>query len=105
LNNQEQTPGMVLIGKNRLDECGKKYKDASSWIENWIVRMESTIFRSPQDIKNRFPSASFLAENIVIFNVKGNKYRLEVQIAYQKSKINIIWIGTHQEYDKRNAKR
>lgn len=54
-----------------------------------------------QDIKDSYVAASFLPDNLVIFNVKGNRYRLEVQIAYRTGVVVIRWIGTHAEYTKR----
>jgi len=50
-------------------------------------------------------SASFLAERIVIFNVKGNRYRLEVQVAYNSGLVIVRWAGTHAEYMKRNGEQ
>jgi mRNA interferase HigB len=49
--------------------------------------------------------ASFLLGNIVVFNVRGNNYRMEVQVAYKVSVITVLWIGSHAEYDERNRRR
>jgi mRNA interferase HigB len=56
-------------------------------------------------MKNRYAAASFLAGNIVIFNIKGNDYRLEVTVAYRTGIVVVDWIGTHAEYDARNRRR
>ena len=48
---------------------------------------------------------SFLGGNIVIFNIKGNEYRLEVIVAYRTSVVVVEWVGTHTEYDVRNRRR
>lgn len=56
-------------------------------------------WKSPQDIKNQFASASFLKNNRVVFNIKGNDYRLVVAIAYQLQAVYVKFIGTHAEYD------
>ncbi|MDD2863960.1 MAG: type II toxin-antitoxin system HigB family toxin [Methylococcales bacterium] len=56
----------------------------------------------PQDIKNRYSSADFLAENRVIFDIKGNHYRLVVKVRYQGGIVVIEWVGTHAEYDKQD---
>ena len=53
----------------------------------------------------RYASASLLSGNTVIFNVKGNEYRLEVTVAYKSSIVVIRWVGTHREYDERNRHR
>ena len=58
----------------------------------------------PQEIKDRYPSASILADNRVIFNIKGNSYRLLLKVRYQNGIVLIEWIGTHAEYDKQDFK-
>jgi mRNA interferase HigB len=92
---------MRLVGRDKLDEWSDAHADARSWIANWIADTEAARWRAPQDIKRVYASASFLANNIVIFNVKGNRYRIEVQIAYNTGIVVIRWAGTHAEYTKR----
>ncbi|CAD7855214.1 MAG: hypothetical protein [Olavius algarvensis Gamma 1 endosymbiont] len=58
-------------------------------------------WRTPQDIKNRYRSVDFLTGNRVIFNLKGNHYRLVVRVRYQNGMVVIEWVGTHAEYDKK----
>jgi mRNA interferase HigB len=53
-------------------------------------------------VKNRYPSASFLSDNKVIFNIKGNNYRLVIKAKYEKGIVLIEWVGTHAEYSKQN---
>ena len=60
---------------------------------------------TPQDIKARYVSASFLHGNVVIFNVRGNTYRLEVHVAFRNRIVTVLWLGTHREYDARNRRR
>ena len=96
---------MRVIGRDKLEAFCSKYSDARKWIENWLADTEAATWTVPQQIKSRYPSASFLAENKVIFNVKGNEYRLEVLIAYKTSVVVVVWIGTHGRYDARNRKR
>ena len=60
-------------------------------------------WKSPKQIKIEYPSASFLANNRVVFNIKGNKYRLITKINYEYRMIWIRFIGTHAEYDKIDA--
>lgn len=96
---------MKLVGRDKLDAFCAKHATARKWIENWLADVETAPWMTPQDIKNRYPSASFLGENVVILNVKGNDYRLEVLVAYKTALIVIRWIGTHAEYDARNKGR
>lgn len=60
---------------------------------------------TPERIKVRYASASFLRGNVVIFNVRGNAYRLEVHVAYRNGIVTVLWAGTHREYDERNRRR
>ncbi len=92
---------MRITGRDKLDEFSGTHTDARSWIENWIADAETAKWLTPQDIKRNYASASFLASNIVIFNVKGNRYRLEVRIAYNTGVVVVRWAGTHAEYTKR----
>ena len=96
---------MRLVGRERIQAFCDKHADARKWIENWIAEVEAAAWSTPKDIKDRYSSASFLAQNIVIFNVKGNEYRLEVTVAYGTGVVIAKWLGTHAEYDKRNRQR
>ena len=96
---------MRIVGRQKLDDFVRAHADARGWIENWLVDVEKLIWRTPQDVRLRYSSVSLLGDNIVIFNVKGNEYRLEVSIAYKTAIVVILWIGTHAEYDKRNKRR
>ena len=95
---------MRIAGRDKLDEFASAHADARSWIDTWIADVETSVWKTPQDIKNNYASASFLAGNIVIFNVKGNRYRLEVRIAYNTAIVVVQWAGTHAEYTKRTGK-
>ena len=92
---------MRIVGRDKLAEFAGAHADARTWIEDWIAEAELSRWRTPKDIKDRYASASFLAGNVVIFNVKGNHYRLEVQVAYNGGIVVIRWVGTHAEYSKR----
>lgn len=96
---------MKVLGRERLTQFCRKHSDARGWIENWLADVESAAWTTPQDLRQRHASASFLPEGVVIFNVKGNAYRLEVMVAYRTGVVVIDWIGTHREYDERNKRR
>jgi mRNA interferase HigB len=96
---------MRIAGRERLEPFCRKHADTRVWIERWLADVELAVWRKPQDIRNQYASASFLADNVVIFNVKGNAYRLEVAVAYRTGTVSIRWAGTHREYDERNRKR
>ena len=96
---------MRVAGRDRLDAFCAKHADARTWIENWLADVESVAWKKPQDVRNRYSSASFLPDGVVIFNVEGNAYRLEARVAYAAGVILVLWIGTHRAYDQRNKRR
>ncbi len=96
---------MKVVGRDKLAAFCAKHADARKWIENWLADAEAAAWSTPQHIRDRYSSASFLGNNMVIFNVKGNEYRLEVIVAYKTSVVVVQWIGTHAAYDARNKTR
>ena len=68
-----------------------------------VYRGQESHWRSPQDIKSAYRTASILGNNRVVFNVKGNTYRLVVAVKYEFQVVYIRFIGTHAEYDKIKA--
>jgi mRNA interferase HigB len=92
---------MKLVGRDILEEFIVRHADARGQMTSWVAVTEAAMWQSPQDIKMRFASASILSGNTVIFNIKGNSYRLETKIAYKTSVVMVVWAGTHAEYSKR----
>ena len=93
---------MQLVGLLKLDAFKQAHADSRRPLDAWQSEVETTKWSGPQDIKDRYPSASFLAENRVIFNIKGNTYRLVVKARYLNGIVLIEWVGPHAEYDKQN---
>ena len=92
---------MKLIGRELIEYFTTEHANTRGPLRSWVVEIETAIWRSSHDIKAQYASASFLADNVVIFNIKGNSYRLVVQVAYKTSVVIVKWIGTHAEYSKR----
>ena len=91
---------MKILGRNILSAFKAAHKDASSQIDAWEAEANAMNWEKPSDIKARYASASFLPDNHVVFNIKGNKYRLLVQITYKSKIVLVKKAGTHQEYMK-----
>lgn len=70
----------------------------------WYQETSKARWTTPNEIKKEYPIASIIAGNRVVFNIKGNHYRLIVKISYDYEMVWIRFIGTHAEYDKINAK-
>ena len=91
---------MRVIGKQQLEDFKQRHADVRSQIDAWICEAEEAQWASPHDVKERYVTASFLADNRVVFNLKGNRYRLDVKISYESQIVFVKRIGTHAEYDK-----
>ena len=92
---------MEITGKNRIIKFMASHADRRKALTAWIADAERENWQTPQDIKNLYRSVDFLADNRAIFNIRGNNYRLVVQIRYINGIIRIEWIGTHAEYSKK----
>lgn len=90
---------MELLGKKQLSDFKQNHADARSQIESWEAEVEDAKWQTPRDIKNKYPRASILGDNQVVFDICGNKYRLLVAVAYKTGKVLVKKIGTHKEYD------
>ena len=91
---------MKLLGKSVFDELKKNYPETVSRIESLQSEIEAADWETPHDVKQKYASASILAGNQVVFNIKGNKYRVLVQISYKNKIVLIKKAGTHKEYNK-----
>ncbi len=91
---------MKVLGKEILDEFAGEHGDVLGQLTAWITEAESASWESPAEIRARYATASFLSDNRVIFNIKGNRYRLEVKVAYKIGVVLVKRIGTHAEYSK-----
>ena len=90
---------MKVLGKKVLEDFTQQHADVRSHVNAWLCEAEEVAWDSPHDIKARYASASFLADNRVVFNLKGNSYRLDVKVSYKNQVVLIKRIGTHAEYD------
>ncbi|MBI4039135.1 type II toxin-antitoxin system HigB family toxin [Candidatus Daviesbacteria bacterium] len=90
---------MKVIGKGVLDEFKAKHSDASAQVNSWLAEVEEAEWSSPMDVKQRYASASIIDGNIV-FNIKGNNYRLWIKVNYKNGIVLIKEVGTHSQYMK-----
>lgn len=94
---------MRVIAKKILREFWEKHADSKEQLKSWFQETSESKWKDPKEIKKEYPSTSFLADNRVVFNIKGNKYRLIVRINYDYQMVWIRFIGTHAAYDKIDA--
>jgi mRNA interferase HigB len=93
---------MKVVGQKILSRFAQQHADVRIQVNAWLAEALEAGWSTPADIKRRYPSASFLADDQVVFNLKGNNYRLLVKINYGRSIVLIKRIGTHAEYDRWN---
>jgi mRNA interferase HigB len=91
---------MRLVGRKLLEDFAALHADIRGPQNAWVAEVEEADWIAPADVKARFPSASFLADNRVVFNIKGNKYRVETKVSYEVNVVLVLRIGTHSEYSK-----
>lgn len=87
--------------RNRVDR--KLQKMVKGHLDAWNVEAVKASWETSAALKMQFGSASILSSERVVFNIKGNDYRLIVAINYHYQVLLIIWIGTHKEYDQIDA--
>ena len=92
-----------VITRKTLIAYMDKYPLAKNSLSKWYSEIVRYNFSSFNDLKEVYTNASLVADNRVVFNIKGNKYRLIVKINYDYSIIWIRFVGTHAEYDKIDA--
>lgn len=96
---------MRIIAKKILREFWERHSDSEQQLKSWFQETSSAEWIGPNEVKIEYPGASILPGNRVVFNIKGNHYRLIVKISYEYQMVWIRFIGTHAEYDKVNAKK
>ena len=94
---------MRIISKKILRDFWQKHPDCEQQLKAWFQETSKSKWKNPNEIKKEYPNASVLAGNRIVFNIKGNSYRLIVRINYDYQMIWIRFIGTHAEYDKIDA--
>ncbi len=94
---------MRVIAKSTLREFWKKHVDSEQQLKSWYRETEKTSWKTINDLKKDYPKASILNDNRIVFDIKGNNYRLIVKFNFEYQICWIRFIGTHAEYDKINA--
>lgn len=86
-----------------LREFWSKHPDATIPLQTWYRDVEHSTWSSPADIKVIYRDASFVKNNWVVFNIKGNRYRIIVVVINQHGVVKIRFVGTHEEYERIDA--
>ena len=89
----------IITRKTLLDYC-KKCPAASTTLQEWYHELVNSDFKNFNELKRVYGNVSVVADDRVVFNIMGNKYRLVVRIVFDFKVVQIKWFGTHAEYDK-----
>lgn len=90
---------MRIIAVSYLRLFWESNPDADQPLKSWVDEVKKANWSQPSDIKAQYRSASILKNRRVVFNIKGNDYRLVVSVAYRFQALYVKFIGTHAEYD------
>ncbi len=94
---------MRIIALSTLRTFWERHADAELPLRTWYAEASRARWRTPADIKAAHRNVSFTASNRVVFNIKGNDYRLVVAVHCDRGQMFIRFVGTHRQYDKINA--
>jgi len=92
-----------VISRKTVREFWIKHNDCEQQLKSWYRETEKEEWKNPNELKLDYPSASILENNRIVFNIKGNNYRLIVRMNFEHQISWIRFIGTHAEYDKIDA--
>jgi len=95
---------MVIISKTMLNEFAQKHPDASTALNEWYDIVSQADWRSFADVKQTFNHADYVGDKRIVFNLKGNQYRLVALTFLSVRTVYIKFIGTHSEYDRIDVK-
>lgn len=99
---------MRIIANRSINECWKKYPDAKQSLAIWEERIYNAKCTSHEDLCKIFPTADYIPnpsfKHLTVFNIKGNDYRLVVEIFFNTGQVFVKWFGKHADYDEINFK-
>ena len=95
---------MRILGNDKFNEALLRFTNDQGAFKSWYCEVENAVWKTPHEVKERYPRLSPLGSNQYYFDIKGNTYRIEVLMHFESQLAIIKWIGTHAEYDKRNKK-
>ncbi len=95
---------MRLIGKPKIEQFVLQHADARNSFGSWVREVERATWSNPHEVRERYRSADFPGDNLAIFNIGGNKYRLITKVYYDRQTVIVTEVATHAEYSKRRIK-
>jgi mRNA interferase HigB len=99
----------IIARRSLLDFAAKRighkdYHALKAALDSWFSETKKATWRNSAEVKQLYATASIITHERIVFNIKGNDYRLVVAIDFEKSIVWIKWIGTHRDYDRINVR-
>jgi len=92
-----------ILAKSTLREFWDKHPDSEQYLKTWYDTAMNSDWKTPNDVKQSYASANILKDSRIVFNIKGNSYRLVVKFNFDHQMAFIRFIGSHSDYDKIDA--
>ena len=92
-----------IFAKSTLRDFWEKYPDSELYLKTWYETAMNANWETPNDVKKSYAHASILRDSRIVFNIKGNTYRMVVKFNFEHQLAFVRFIGTHSEYDKIDA--
>lgn len=92
-----------IFAKSTLRTFWERYPECEQYLKTWYETVINADWKSPNDVKQTYANASILKDSRIVFNIKGNTFRLIAKFNFEKQWVFIRFIGTHEDYDKINA--
>lgn len=96
---------MRIIAIQTLRNYIRTYPNAGQSLLSWNQEIESANWKTPNELKEHYRSASVISQKRVVFNIHGNRYRLIVDVEFKLKLVFIVWFGPHEDYDKIDARK
>jgi mRNA interferase HigB len=93
---------MKVYPAKRINEYIKLFPEAAGALKTWKAIIEGQNFQHLPALKSSFGPADFVKPNRVIFNIKGNHFRLITAVDFNRQIVLVKWFGWHKDYDKIN---
>ena len=94
---------MIVVSRKKLKDFWQKHPDARTALLLWERRVKAADWQTFNDVKQDFGDADQVGDERIVFNIRGNHYRLIAIVKVRNHRVYVRWIGTHKAYDKINV--
>jgi mRNA interferase HigB len=95
---------MVIVGRQRIDDFLRRHPECRQELSELVRELEAGHFGNPLELRAKYPSCKILDGRIAVFKVRGNRFRLSIQVAYNTQVLVVLAMETHAEYDRRTLR-